>query len=340
MKQVLSKNIAKLIILIVILSIVSVISFVKVEYSLTAPGYNDEVSSFITIESTFEQEGSFHTTSVIVVRKMSYLQYWLSQSEDTVQVREIPSYYQYVEDLSDLTVMGYQMKDDSLANSLVVGVEHSLHDIEYEVNEVVYLIYSYMDEDTLEIGDTVVSINGNDPNTEPSTVGCEETATFEIIRDGETILYDLTKNYYTETQCAFGAFIDPLTEIISTEIEYELHNTFTSGPSGGLMQSLYIYNVLTPNDITGGLKIAGTGTIDAFGDVGPIGGIEQKIITSALNGIDIFFAPHISDSEYDNYVVALAILETLDTDMKVIPVTNFSDATNYLEQRFGGALDE
>ena len=340
MRQTLTKHIASLISLSVVLLIVGVVSFVKIDYTLTAPGFNDEVSSFITIESSYDQEGSFHTTSVIVVRRMSYLQYWLSQSEDTVKVKEIPAYYEYVEDLSDLTVMGYQMKDDSLANSLVVGIENAGHEIEYEVNDVIYLIYSYMDENTLEIGDTIVSINGNNPYTESSNVSCNETATFEIIRDEEALSYVITKNYYTETQCAFGVYIDPLTEIISSDVEYKLHNDYTTGPSGGLMQSLYIYNILTPHDITGGLKIAGTGTIDAEGTVGPIGGIEQKIITSALNGIDIFFVPHLSDSERDNYVVALAVLETLDTDMKLVPVSNFDNAINYLEQRYGGAFDE
>ncbi len=123
-------------------------------------------------------------------------------------------------------------------------------------------------------------------------------------------------------------------------MEYKLHNDFTTGPSGGLMQSLFIYNALTPHDITGGMKIAGTGTIDAIGNVGAIGGIEQKIITSSLNGIDIFFVPHLSDSDSDNYIAALAVLETLDTDMKLVPVTNFSNAVNYLEQRYGGAFDE
>ena len=340
MINILNKHIAKLVALSVVLLIVSVVSLVKVDYTLTAPGYNAEVSRFISIESSYDQEGSFHTTSVIVVRRMSYLQYWLSQSEDTVQVKEIPEYYQYVDDLSDLTVMGYQMKDDSLANSLVVGFENSGHEIDYEVNDVVYLIYSYMDENTLEIGDSVVSINGNNPYTEPANVNCNETATFEIIRDEEELTFTMTKNYYTETLCAFGVYIDPLTEVTSSDVEYKLHHDFSTGPSGGLMQSMYIYNVLTPNDITGGLKIAGTGTIDSAGNVGSIGGIEQKIITSSLNGIDLFFVPHLTDLETDNYIVALSVLEKLDTDMKLVPVRNFTNAISYLEQRYGGAFDE
>ncbi len=339
MKQILYANKIKLIVLSVALLIVCIFSLVKVDYTLTAPGYNNEVSKFISIESSYNQEGSFHTTSVIVIKRMTSLQYLVGNLEKNVEVVENPEYYDYV-DLNDLTIMGYLMKDDSLLNSLVVGIETAGYDIDYTVNQVVYLTYTYLDEDTLELGDIVVSVNGNDIDTELATIECEETATFEIIRDYETMFFDITKHTLNDGTCAFGAFIDPLTEIQSTEIVYELDRGLTSGPSGGLMQSLYVFNLLTPNDMTGGLKIAGTGTIDPFGNVGRIGGIEQKIITSALNGIDVFFVPHLSDEDYDNYVTAVKVLETLNTDMVLVPITTFDDAITYLEGQFGGAWDE
>ena len=50
------------------------------------------------------------------------------------------------------------------------------------------------------------------------------------------------------------------------------------GPSAGLMFSLAIYDTLTPGSLTGGADIAGTGTITPAGKVGPIGGIQQKIV--------------------------------------------------------------
>ena len=50
------------------------------------------------------------------------------------------------------------------------------------------------------------------------------------------------------------------------------------GPSAGLIFSLGVYDTLTPGSLTGGTDIAGTGTIDAQGRVGPIGGIQQKIV--------------------------------------------------------------
>jgi Lon-like protease len=63
------------------------------------------------------------------------------------------------------------------------------------------------------------------------------------------------------------------------------------GPSAGLMFSLGIYDTLTPGSLTGGKTIAGTGTMDAAGTVGPIGGIQQKIVGARDAGAELFLVP-------------------------------------------------
>jgi PDZ domain-containing protein len=63
------------------------------------------------------------------------------------------------------------------------------------------------------------------------------------------------------------------------------------GPSAGLAFALGIIDKLTPGELTGGRTIAGTGTIDGLGVVGPIGGIQQKILGAVRNGATVFLAP-------------------------------------------------
>ena len=63
------------------------------------------------------------------------------------------------------------------------------------------------------------------------------------------------------------------------------------GPSAGLMFALSIYDTLTPGPLTGGEVVAGTGSITAEGDVGPIGGIVQKIAGAEESGASLFFVP-------------------------------------------------
>lgn len=63
------------------------------------------------------------------------------------------------------------------------------------------------------------------------------------------------------------------------------------GPSAGLVFSLAIYDTLTPGSLTGGAKVAATGTITAEGEVGPIGGIQQKIAAAERDGAELFLVP-------------------------------------------------
>ncbi|MFI6736909.1 PDZ domain-containing protein [Nonomuraea sp. NPDC050451] len=63
------------------------------------------------------------------------------------------------------------------------------------------------------------------------------------------------------------------------------------GPSAGLMFSLGIVDKLTPGEITGGKRIAGTGTIQPSGEVGAIGGIAQKMVGAKDSGATVFLTP-------------------------------------------------
>ena len=84
---------------------------------------------------------------------------------------------------------------------------------------------------------------------------------------------------------------------VSLRLDYDLPVDVTintgsvGGPSAGLMFSLAIYDVLTPGELTGARDIAGTGTMEDDGSVGPIGGIRQKLVGARAAGADYFLAP-------------------------------------------------
>jgi len=339
MKQTLIHHRIEFLIAFVALVVVLFISLYSLEYTLTAPGLNNEVGDFITIEDAYDNQGSLYTTSVIALNRVTILQYWIAQLEDKVEIAEYPEYYSTI-NVSDLRVTGSISHDDSLIKSLVVGISKTSYSITYSTDPVVYLTYNYLDEDTLVIGDILLSVNGDpDVYSAFSNATCNETSRFVVLRGDEELTFDVMR-HELDDGCAFGLYVRDFYAITNTNVSYVLHDSNTGGSSGGLMQSLYVFNQLTPNDITGGLKIAGTGTINIDGSVGAIAGIRQKIITSVMNGMDVFFVPHLSDSETDNYIVALQTLEELHSDMVLVPVTTFDDALSYLEGRFGGAFDE
>ncbi|MGC5021521.1 YlbL family protein [Micromonospora sp. DT47] len=72
-------------------------------------------------------------------------------------------------------------------------------------------------------------------------------------------------------------------------LKIDLNNI--GGPSAGLMFALGIVDKVEPADLTGGKVIAGTGTIDDEGRVGPIGGIAQKLVGAKKAGAKVFLVP-------------------------------------------------
>ncbi len=95
------------------------------------------------------------------------------------------------------------------------------------------------------------------------------------------------------------------------------------GPSAGMIFSLAVYDELTPGALTGGKKIAGTGTIDEKGMVGPIGGIRQKMAGARDSGADYFLAPSKNCAEVTGYV---------PDGLQVVSVGTFDEALTATQQ--------
>jgi PDZ domain-containing protein len=95
----------------------------------------------------------------------------------------------------------------------------------------------------------------------------------------------------------------------------------TGGPSGGLVFAIALVELLTERDILQGEHIAGTGTIDARGIVGGIGGINEKIASAQKVGATLFFAPVSNATEIAN----------IPAGIKVVTVATLAQAISYLE---------
>lgn len=97
------------------------------------------------------------------------------------------------------------------------------------------------------------------------------------------------------------------------------------GPSAGLMFTLGIIDKLKPADLTGGKIIAGTGTIDADGNVGPIGGIPQKLVGAKDAGAELFLVPAANCAEaLANTVDGLPMAEVATVDDALTALSTFT----------------
>jgi Lon-like protease len=104
----------------------------------------------------------------------------------------------------------------------------------------------------------------------------------------------------------------------SVEVQWDLETV--KGPSAGLMMTLSLVNALTPDDITHGERIAGTGEITLAGDVGPIGGLPFKIRAAEEEGAEFFIYP--VENQED--------LEGFSTYLQLFPVENLDEALEIL----------
>jgi Lon-like protease len=100
------------------------------------------------------------------------------------------------------------------------------------------------------------------------------------------------------------------------------------GPSAGFMFALGVVDLLTPEDITGGRPIAGTGTIDADGNIGAVGGVTQKVFGAEAAGARYFLAPPAEAPE---------ARRAAGSKLKVIAVATLSQALAALRSISGGS---
>ncbi|WP_308291608.1 S16 family serine protease [Microbacterium sp. G2-8] len=106
---------------------------------------------------------------------------------------------------------------------------------------------------------------------------------------------------------------------LPVDVSIQLDNV--GGPSAGMMFALGIIDVLTEEELTGGETIAGTGTITATGEVGPIGGIRQKLHGARDEGAEFFLAPSANCGEVVGHVpdgLQVVEVETLESALEAV----------------------
>ncbi|MFF5444422.1 S16 family serine protease [Streptomyces sp. NPDC012888] len=133
-------------------------------------------------------------------------------------------------------------------------------------------------------------------------------------------LEEMAKSQSTATQAALGYLHeDP------AKVKVALNLADVGGPSAGLLFSLGIVDKLrgdgSGGDLTGGRSVAGTGTIDADGEVGAVGGVSLKTQAAKRDGASVFLVPkaECGDAQAE-----------LPEGMRLIPVTSLTDAVSSL----------
>lgn len=117
---------------------------------------------------------------------------------------------------------------------------------------------------------------------------------------------------------------------VDLPFDVDIDSGEVGGPSAGLAFTLSVLDVLTPGELTGGVVVATTGTINGLGEVGPVGGVAQK--AAAVRGTDaaLFLVP---ESELAEARAAAG------DDLEVVGVADLDEALAALAERGGNAGD-
>ena len=172
-------------------------------------------------------------------------------------------------------------------------------------------------------GDLILRIAGEevDSRREASrlidAVPADEPIEFRIEADGEVHDLRVTRGSCPETD-------EPLIGILLVEpfpFEITIESGDVGGPSAGLMWAVGLYDLLTPGDLTDGRTVAGTGSIDLDGNVGPIGGILDKVVAARDANADIMLVP---EDNFDE----IRVIDAGET--RLISVSTFDEALEAL----------
>lgn len=191
----------------------------------------------------------------------------------------------------------------------------------------------------MRVGDRILTVNGETAydvfSIRASIAASEGASVFEIERDGERLTVEV-EPVVEQGQRLVG--IVPSNEFsFPFEVDIELPNV--GGPSAGMMFALGIVDELTPGAMTAGTQWAGTGTISATGDVGPIGGIVQKMHGALDAGASHFLAPVENCGEVVGHVpegLTVFAVDTLDDAITAIEAVAMQADTSGLPTCGGG----
>jgi Lon-like protease len=314
--------------------------FFSLPYYVSKPGIAKELAPIIQVADGTEGKGSFMLTTVRMGRANIY-SYVEAKLFDYVELYPVEAILHETETQDEYNARQLHMMAGSKLNAIELAYKKAGYPVEY-LYKGVYVVQVVPDmpaDGKLLSGDRITQVDGQDfPSSEKfiEYVGKKNSGDqveLTITREDKTKTVKVSVEPFKDDPKKIGigiSLVDDKEIIVNPKVTVKTDEI--GGPSAGLMFSLEIYDQLMEEDFTKGYKIAGTGTIDPEGSVGPIGGIDQKIVAADKAGAEIFFAPNEKGSKDSNYKLAVKTAREIDSKMKIVPVDVIDDAINYLQK--------
>ena len=313
--------------------------YVPTPYAVYTPGLVALVAPMVQIDgSERDDEGVFMLTTI----RLTYANYWMalqSMWDSDMMLyrkRDVIGDKSEVEYAARLTYVMQQSQSNA------VEAAYRAADVPYRIatEQLAVTDIAPGSEDELRPGDRLLALDGQtvrDAETLSAQLGerqAGEQLTWTVGRAGEERQAVSTLRQPVAADGLAPALGLQLAELRKLEPDdpgqtVRIDAGEIGGPSAGLMFALQIYDDLTGGELANGRRIAGTGTIDPEGKVGPIGGISLKITAADAMGAELFLAP------LQNAEEAAAKARRIGSNMEVIAVATIDEAIARLQERQG-----
>ena len=307
-----------------------VVTFVRVPYEVNMPGGVINLGNRVTVDGeSVAIDGSFNMAYVSVVQgSIPYiLLSYIIPDWDVVPESETMYENETIEDANKRSKL---YLEQSIDYATVVAMDQA--GVAYQIsNRVNYVAFIGEEaKTTLKVGDNILSINGegiediNVMSDRIQDIKPGEKVSFIVLRNNKEV--EASAVIYEEDGKNYVGISAITTFDLDTDVDIKISTKASeSGPSGGMMMTLMVYNALTKQDLTHGMNIVGTGTINLDGSVGDIGGVKYKLMGAVKNDADVFLVPS------GNYEEAIKVKKEKGYKIDIVSVEKFSDVVEYLE---------
>ncbi|MBR1413396.1 MAG: hypothetical protein IJ574_01850 [Bacilli bacterium] len=316
---------------IIIYGLLIALFFIQTPYVVNTPGGAIDLNKRITVGDNNNING---TLSMAYVKQLKgnipfVLLSYIIPNWDLVKIEDIT--YDN-ESLTELNKINKLQLEEAVDNAILAAFNISDKNYKIKDYELNVMYISDKADTDIELFDKIIEVNDNKvTNLEEikkiiTELNSGEIVNLEVLRNDKKI--KATAKTYKEENGETKIGLATITDYdIETDPTVEIKTKSSeSGPSGGLMMALSIYDNLNDIDLVKGRNIIGTGTINSDGKVGEIGGVKYKVLGAAKNDADIFLCPK------DNYKEATKVVKNNKLKIKVVSVETLSDAIEYLKK--------
>lgn len=328
------KNLKTPLIVIIIIAFILLV-FIPTPYMLTKPGSAENLQRFVEVQDIdYENEGIFYLVTIAQQRATVP---WLIYGFFNPYI-DIIHYEQVIPpglDIEDYRRILERWMEESQLLSKIIALNRAGYEDDYKIEGEGIEIRGFVGyspaEETLQENDVILEVDGEEVYFADQVIALVQDrqvgdpVALKIKRNKDTFNVKVTTTSHADDdeKPAMGVYISALGDLeLTLPFDIDIKTGNISGPSAGVMFVLEIINQLMPGDLAGGRRVAGTGTINYFEDVGTIGGVKQKVVAAEREGADFFIVP---EGNYDEAAKAA-------NNIEIVSVNNMQDVIDFLNR--------